>query len=403
MAGWGVSQNARRAGKTGVPMPVPSASRMPPDPRPASSRRAQAGPPFLVPNYPPGFGGRQTPLPRRGAPHHASAGACPFPAQPTGAPVTASTFEALARRLDPHRPVLVAGPTASGKSALAAAIARHGGGVIVNADALQVFRCWRVLTARPSLVEEAALPHALYGHVPCDADYSVGAWLREVAPLLAGGTRPILVGGTGLYLSALTVGLAVIPPVPPQVRAEAAARLAGAGAAALLAELDPATAASIDQANPVRVQRAWEVWRATGRGLAAWQAETPRPVLPLAAAQPLLLEVPREILAARIAARFEAMLAAGALDEVRAESALDEGHAHGARGNPRHPSARAIGAAELRAHLDGRLSLEAARDRAVTATRQYAKRQRTWFRARMHAWPRLALGPDGWAFAGAAR
>ena len=297
----------------------------------------------------------------------------------------------LPPRLDSDRPVLIAGATASGKSALAAAIARVGGGLIVNADALQIYRCWRVLTARPSAAEEATLPHALYGHVPCDAAYSVGAWLRDVAPLLAAARRPILVGGTGLYFSALTEGLADIPPVPPEVRAEAEARIEAAGIGALLSELDAVTASAIDRQNPVRVQRAWEVWRATGRGLADWQVDTPRPLLPLAAAQPILLDVPREFLADRIAARFDTMLAAGALDEVRAL---------GDDWNPRHPSARAIGAAELRAHLEGRLTLEEARDRAVVATRQYAKRQRTWFRARMRTWPRLVLGSDGRLAAG---
>ena len=158
------------------------------------------------------------------------------------------------------RPVLIAGPTASGKSALAAAIAAEQGGVIVNADALQVFDGWRILTARPTAEEEARLPHALYGHVPVDGAYSVGHWLRDVQPYLAGAVRPIIVGGTGLYFSALTGGLAEIPATPPEVRAEAD----GMALDALRAGLDPETLARIDVQNRARVQRAWEVQRATG-------------------------------------------------------------------------------------------------------------------------------------------
>lgn len=271
------------------------------------------------------------------------------------------------------RPVLIAGATASGKSALALAIAADSGGVIVNADALQVWSCWRVLTARPAPADEAAAPHALYGHVAPGAPYSVGHWLREVAALMAG-PRLIVTGGTGLYLSALTAGLAVIPPTPPEVRAEADRRLAAEGPGALLAEIDPATAARIDRQNPARIQRAWEVRTATGRGLAAWQAETPPPLIPPSSAHCLLIDVPPVDLAARIAARFDAMLAAGALDEARA--ALP----HWA---PAAPWAKAIGAPELIAHLRGQMTLAEARDAAVIATRQFAKRQRTWFRNRL--------------------
>jgi len=279
--------------------------------------------------------------------------------------------------LDPAAPVLIAGPTASGKSALALAIARAQGGLVINADALQVFENWRILTARPSRAEEELAPHALYGHVPGDSAYSVGVWLREVAPLLSGERRPIIVGGTGLYFSALTEGLADIPETPPAVRTEADARMAQEGQAALLAELDPETAARIDQHNPARVQRAWEVQRTTGRGLAAWQDDTPPPLLPRDRATSLVIDAPRDWLRDRIARRFDAMLAAGALEEARANR---DGWSDSL------PSAKAIGARELIAHLDGRLSLDEARDRAITASQQYAKRQRTWFRARMGAW-----------------
>lgn len=288
--------------------------------------------------------------------------------------------------LPADRPVLIAGPTASGKSALALAIARAQGGVIVNADALQVFANWRILTARPTRADEIVTPHALYGHVPGDVAYSVGHWLREVAPLLKAGPRPIIVGGTGLYFSALTEGLADIPLTPPAVRAEADARMAHEGLAALLAELDAETAARIDILNPMRVQRAWEVQATTGRGLAAWQDTTPPPLLPLARASALVIDTPRDALRNRIARRFDAMLAAGALEEARANI---EGWSEAL------PSAKAIGARELIAHLRGTLSLDAARAAAIIASQQYAKRQRTWFRARMRGWRAVAAHETG--------
>ncbi|OZB19844.1 MAG: tRNA (adenosine(37)-N6)-dimethylallyltransferase MiaA [Rhodobacterales bacterium 34-62-10] len=279
--------------------------------------------------------------------------------------------------LPPDRPVLIAGPTASGKSALALRIAQDQGGVIVNADAIQVFANWRVLTARPSPADEARVPHLLYGHVPGDAPYSVGHWLREVAPLLRSGPRPIIVGGTGLYFTALTEGLAEIPTLPDHIRPEAEARLRAGGIAALLADLDARTLARIDQQNPMRVQRAWEVWRGTGRGLATWQDATPPPLLPLAGASAVLVDAPKDWLNARIARRFAAMLADGALEEARDNLAM---------WNPDHLSSKAIGAPELIAHLQGQMTLAAAQEAATIATRQFAKRQRTWFRARMRGW-----------------
>ena len=278
--------------------------------------------------------------------------------------------------LDRTRPVLLAGPTASGKSALAMEIATFLGGPVVNADALQVYSDWRVLTARPSEADEEALPHRLYGHVPGERPYSVGDWLREVAPLLDG-PPPVVVGGTGLYFTALTEGLADIPETPPEVREEAMMRIDAEGHRALLADLDADTAARIDSANPMRVQRAWEVFRATGRGLASWQDRTPEPILPLDAAQALLIDAPKDWLTPRIEHRFDAMLQGGALEEARR-------NAPGWRADL--PSAKAIGAAELVAHVQGEMALEDARAAAIVATRQYAKRQRTWFRARMKGW-----------------
>ncbi|PTM79974.1 tRNA dimethylallyltransferase [Cereibacter johrii] len=284
--------------------------------------------------------------------------------------------------IPPERPVLIAGPTASGKSALAARLVEDGGGVVINADALQVYACWRLLSARPSAAEEAALPHRLYGHVGARQTYSAGHWLKEVAGVLAEGLRPVIVGGTGLYFSALTEGLAEIPHTPPEVRAEADARLAEAGLARMVAELDAETAARIDLQNPARVQRAWEVLRATGRGLARWQAETAPPLLPLADATALVIRPDPAWLALRIDRRFDLMMAHGALDEVRA--ALPGW-------DPTLPSARAIGAPELVAHLRGEISLDEAVAAAKLASRQYAKRQRTWFRNRMRLWHEIRL------------
>ncbi|MEM6694134.1 MAG: tRNA (adenosine(37)-N6)-dimethylallyltransferase MiaA [Pseudomonadota bacterium] len=287
------------------------------------------------------------------------------------------------RQLSPEQPVLLAGPTGSGKSALALEIAQTQGGVIINADALQVYDNWRVLTARPSREDEACVPHHLYGHVGAETAYSVGAWLRDFAPFLQCGQRPIIVGGTGLYFTALTRGLAGIPPIPAGVRAKADTRLANEGPAALLAELDAPTRHRLDSANPARIQRAWEVLTATGQGLAAWHAHTPAPILRLGDAQPLLIDADRDWLTERIERRFDAMIAAGALDEVAANLA--------AGWTPERPSAKAIGAPELVAYLKGNRSLKDAVAAGKTATRQFAKRQRTWFRSKMREWTTLAL------------
>ncbi|APX11303.1 tRNA (adenosine(37)-N6)-dimethylallyltransferase MiaA [Tateyamaria omphalii] len=278
----------------------------------------------------------------------------------------------LIAKLPKDLPVLIAGPTASGKSALALAIAKAQGGVIVNADASQVYDCWRVLTARPSAEEEARAPHRLYGHLPYDAPYSTGHWLREVTPLLDG-ARPIIVGGTGLYFSALTEGLADIPDTPPEVRAHADTLDLNQ----MLAALDPETTGRIDTENRARVQRAWEVQRATGQPLAHWQDQTRDPVLGAGAFSGVVMDSPKEWLTPRIAARFNQMLNGGALEEARAMLG---------RYDPSLPSCRAIGVAETMEVVRGELDHTAAIERATIATRQYAKRQRTWFRGRMAEW-----------------
>lgn len=289
---------------------------------------------------------------------------------------TTALMRRLVAEIPRERPVLIAGPTASGKSALAAAIAETGGGVIINADALQVFSDWRILTARPSLAEEAARPHRLYGHVPGDRAYSVGHWIRDLAPCLAEG-RAIIVGGTGLYFAALTEGLAEIPEVPCEIRDEALERLADTGPQALVDELDPPTRARIDVQNPIRVQRAWEVLRATGRGLAEWQDRSASPLLPLGGAEALCLNAPPAWLEPRIVRRFRTMMHGGLLDEARWLRPV---------WTPNRPSSKAIGAREVMAYLKGDIDESALEDAIVVKTRQYAKRQRSWFRGRMSAW-----------------
>lgn len=280
--------------------------------------------------------------------------------------------------------MLIAGPTASGKSELALQIAERFSGTIINADAIQVYDGWRVLTARPSAEDEARAPHALYGHVSFDTAYSVGAWLRDVAEILQSGSRPILVGGTGLYFKALTEGLAHIPATPPEIRAEADQLRQAGHMDRMVQALDPQTRSKIDILNPMRVQRAWEVWTATGQGLAEWQANTPPPLLPLAETVPIVFQPDVAWLNARITMRFDHMVRGGALEEARAN--LN-------RFDTELLSCKAIGAPELVAHLRGEMDLSAAQDAATIATRQFAKRQRTWFRGKMKEWHQVTL-PD---------
>lgn len=276
------------------------------------------------------------------------------------------------------KPLLIAGPTASGKSAYALEAAARGGGVIINADASQVYDGWRVLTARPSAEEEAQAQHLLYGHVDPSVRYSTGDWLRDIAPLLDG-ERPIIVGGTGLYFKALTEGLAEIPQPDAATRDMVSQRLSDNGCETLAADLsarDPDTAAKIDLANPMRVVRALEVLEGTGRGLAAWWAETPPPLV--GEAEKVLIEPDRDTLYARCDARFDKMIEAGALDEARAMMA---------RGLPPGlPAMKAVGAPELFAYLRGEMTIEDAAARAKQATRNYAKRQMTWMRNQMKDW-----------------
>ncbi len=274
--------------------------------------------------------------------------------------------------------LIVAGPTASGKSALAMECARRIGGVVINADSMQVYDGLRILTARPTRAEEAMVPHALYG-VRDPAEAASVAWWRNAALDAMAAARtahlvPILCGGTGLYLRALREGLAPMPPIPEPVRRATRDLLAAEGPAALharLARADPTSAARLRPSDPQRIGRAWEVLAATGQGIAAWQAKAGEAPAPWRFAA-LLLDPPRDALRAAIAARWHAMLSDGAIEEVRALVA---------RGlDPALPAMRAHGVPELAAHLAGGMTLDAASARAILNTGQYTKRQATWFR-----------------------
>ncbi len=283
--------------------------------------------------------------------------------------------------------LIVAGPTASGKSALALALARRIGGTVINADSMQVYRELRVLTARPTPAEEAMVPHALYGVRPAAEAGTVAWWrgeaLAAMAQARAAGRVPILCGGTGLYFLSLTEGLAEVPPVAPEARAEARRLLEAEGAPALharLAALDPETAAALRPSDSQRLARAYEVVTGTGRGLRAWQragGATPAPWRFAA----VVLDPPRPALREAIRRRWQAMLAGGAQAEVAAL---------GAQGlDPALPAMRAHGVPELLAHQAGRMTLEAASTRAILNTGQYTKRQATWFRHHALAPPAL--------------
>lgn len=278
------------------------------------------------------------------------------------------------------RPVLiVAGPTASGKSALAMAVAERFRGVVINADSMQVYRELRILTARPSPSDEVRVPHRLYGVMSAAEPCSAGRWrtmaLAEIEAAHADGRLPVLCGGTGLYLKSLTEGLSPMPQVPAAVRAAVRGRLKNDGAAALHRELaarDPATAARLEPSDGQRIARALEILEATGRTLAAWQSEPPSGPPPGLDFSTILLVPPRDVLYAACGRRLEEMIAAGALEEVRQLVAMGL--------DPALPAMKALGIPELARHLAGNCELESAVRAAQQATRRYAKRQLTWLR-----------------------
>jgi tRNA dimethylallyltransferase len=294
-------------------------------------------------------------------------------------------------REDCSKAVLIAGPTASGKSALALELAQKTGGVIINADSMQVYRDLRVITARPTPEEEALVPHRLYGHVDAAVNFSAGHWVADAARVLAEvraqNRLAVFVGGSGLYFKALTRGLSAVPPIPPEIRDSVRARLERDGVEAMHAELrqrDPASADRLKPRDRARIARALEVAEATGRSLTDWHREGLPPLLPQGEFVALFLAPDRDRLYARIDARFDAMLKAGAPAEVAALAArhLD----------PLLPAMKAHGVPVLTRHLRGKITLAEAAEIGRAETRHYAKRQFTWFR---HQLPEFAwVKPD---------
>jgi tRNA dimethylallyltransferase len=285
--------------------------------------------------------------------------------------------------------ILLAGPTASGKSALALDLAESIGGTIINADSMQVYRDLRIITARPMPSEEARVPHLLYGHVDANENYSTGRWCLDAAAAMAEARRagrfPILVGGTGLYFKALTQGLAAVPPIPATIRGGVRERLASEGVAPLYAELlhhDPSAADRIMHGDRARITRALEVVLATGRSLSDWHREGLPPSVVAARALKIFLEVDRAELYRRIDARFDAMLESGALEEVQKLAA---------RGlDPSLPAMKAHGVPWLIRQLNGEITLTEAAEGGKRDTRRYTKRQATWFRHQLPDWEWLS-------------
>jgi tRNA dimethylallyltransferase len=293
--------------------------------------------------------------------------------------------------------ILIAGPTASGKSAAALALATRLGGTVINADSMQVYRELNVLTARPDSEVMARVPHRLYGTVPAAEAYSVGRWLEDAAACMAEAKRegrvPILVGGTGLYFNALLEGLSPVPDISSETRSFWRAQAESLGPEGLYGALqarDPVMAARLSPSDPQRVVRALEVIESTGVSLAEWQETAGAPVLRSDAVRKLVIAPEREPLYAAIDARFDRMIAAGALDEVRALVALHL--------DPGLPAMRAHGVRELTAYLAGAMTLEESVTKAKTESRRYAKRQMTWLKRFMADWEWF---PDGEAAAAA--
>jgi tRNA dimethylallyltransferase len=282
-------------------------------------------------------------------------------------------------RTESYDAVLIAGPTASGKSALALAFAQKTGGMIINADSMQVYRDLHILTARPTRDEERTVPHRLYGHVDAAVNFSAGAFLADAEKALAEARQqrvlPIFVGGTGLYFKALTRGLSAVPPIPPEIRENVRARLARDGVEALHAELarrDLVSAQRLTPRDRARIARALEVIEATGRSLSDWHREGLPPLLAPNTFRAAFLATERDSLYARIDARFDAMLNSGAIEEVERLAAR--------KLDPLLPAMKAHGVPPLIDHLAGKITLEEAASIARADTRHYAKRQFTWFR-----------------------
>ena len=293
----------------------------------------------------------------------------------------------MINKINTLEPVLICGPTASGKSQLAMKLANEFGAIIINADALQIYDGWRILTARPNLSDEKKVRHFLYGTKPINEPYSVGDWLKDVKKILIkhNDTPKIIVGGTGLYFTSLIEGLADIPSTIPKIRTEVDNWYKSAGHDALvswLEEHDKKTFSLIDPNNPARIIRAIEILKQTGKGLSDWQKIDARPIVNFSKENSFVLNIEVNYLNKRISARFENKIKYVAINEVNEKIKFLEND---------YPAFKAIGAQEIYCYLKGELTLEEATKKAVIRTRQYAKRQRTWFRSKMKNWTQIDI------------
>ena len=291
----------------------------------------------------------------------------------------------MMNNIEKQFPILLCGPTASGKSNLALKLAKEFNGIIVNADALQIYDKWRVLTARPTKIDEYQIRHYLYGTVSIYDRYSVGNWLRDVNKILSKhkGTPIIIVGGTGLYFTSLINGLTDIPKINATIRQDINSWHLSDGIENLLKWLkihDPETYMKIDKQNPVRVLRALEVLTQTGMGLSEWHKKTSKPLINFKPQNSFLMNIEINKLNKRISERFENMIENGALDEVKNNSA---------NWSNTLPGFQAIGGKQLLDYINKEITLEEAKNNSIIRTRQYAKRQRTWFRSKMKNWTNL--------------
>jgi len=291
----------------------------------------------------------------------------------------------MLKKINTLEPILICGPTASGKSKLAMNLANDIGAIIINADALQIYDGWKILTARPNLSDEKKVRHFLYGTKPMNEPYSVGNWLKDVEKILINynDTPKIIVGGTGLYFTSLIQGIAEIPSTTPKIRSEVVNWYKSEGHESLaswLKDHDPKTFSLIDSNNPARTIRAIEILSQTGKGLSDWQKTDTKAILNFSKENSFVLNIEVNILNKRISDRFENMMKYGAIDEVKKKIKF---------WNKNYPAFKAIGAQEIYCYLKEELTLEEATQKAIIRTRQYAKRQRTWFRSKMKNWTQI--------------
>ena len=289
------------------------------------------------------------------------------------------------KKVNMLEPILICGPTASGKSKLAMNLANEFGAIIINADALQIYDGWRILTARPNLSDEKEVKHFLYGTQPMNKPYSVGNWLKDLEKILINykDTPKIIVGGTGLYFTSLIQGLADIPSTAPKIRNDVDNWHKSVGDETLSSWLkvhDPKTFSLIDSNNSARIKRAIETLIQTGKGLSDWQKIDTKVLLNFSKENSFVLNIEADILNKRISDRFKNMMKYGAIDEVKEKVKF---------WNKNYPAFKAIGAQEIHSYLKEEITLEEATEKAIIRTRQYAKRQRTWFRSKMKNWTQI--------------